>query len=110
MKKRRKRLLHKCGCQECRQHPHSRQAQEHKAINRVVATFDEKSRRRFVGVLALQLGRGGLARAHEITGLSRTTIRVGRDEIRRRDGSRSIRHAGGGRVALEKSDLNSWKF
>jgi hypothetical protein len=109
MKKRKKGQLHTCGCEACRQHLHSRQAQQHKAINRVVATFDEKSRRRFVGLLALQLGRGGLERVHEITGLSRTTIRVGREEIRRSDRSRRIRQAGGGRIALEKSDLKSWK-
>ncbi len=110
MKKRTKRHIRKCGCQDCSQHPHSRQAQQHKAINRVVATFDEKSRRRFAGLLALQFGRGGVERAHEITGLSRTTIRVGREEIHRTDRIRSIRRPGGGRIALEKNDLKSWKF
>jgi len=49
-------------------------AKEHQAINRVVAGLDEKNRRRFVGVLALQWGRGGIARLIEITGLSRNTI------------------------------------
>jgi hypothetical protein len=63
MKKRRKHHIHKCGCQDCSQHPHSRQAQQHKAVNRVVATFDEKSRRHFAGLLALQFGRGGVSRA-----------------------------------------------
>lgn len=110
MKNRKKRHLHKCGCQDCRQHPYSRQAQQHKAINRVVASFDEKSRRRFVGLLALQLGRGGLEHAHEITGLSRTTVRVGREEIRRTDRSPRVRRSGGGRIAFEKSDPKSWKF
>jgi hypothetical protein len=109
MKKRKKSRSHKCECQDCSQHPHSHQAQEHKAINRVVATFDEKSRRRFVGLLALQLGRGGLERAHEITGLSRTTIRVGRAEVRRTDRRPRVRRAGGGRMALKKSGLKSWK-
>jgi hypothetical protein len=52
MKKRKKGQLHKCGCEACHQHPHGRRAQQHQAINRVVATFDEKSRRRFVGLLA----------------------------------------------------------
>jgi hypothetical protein len=110
MKKRKKRHVHKCGCQDCSQHPHSHQAQQHKAINRVVATFDEKSRRRFVGLLALQFGRGGIERAHELTGLSRATIRVGRKEVHRIDRIRSIRRSGGGRMALEKNDLKSWKF
>ena len=110
MKKPKQRQIHQCRCRACGQHPFGRQAQQHKAINRVVATFDEKSRRRFVGLLALQLGRGGLERAHEITGLSRTTIRVGREEIRRTDRSPSVRRAGGGRLAFEKSDPKSWKF
>ena len=107
MKKRQKRRRHKCECQACRQHPHSHQAQQHKAINRVVATFDETSRRRFVGLLALQLGRGGLERVHEITGVSRTTIRVGREEIRRTDRDRSIRRPGGGRVTIKKNTPKS---
>jgi hypothetical protein len=110
MKKRRACRSHKCECQDCSQHLHSHQAQQHKAINRVVATFDEKSRRRFVGLLALQLGRGGMERVHEITGLSRTTIRVGCAEVRRTDRSPSVRRPGGGRIALEKNGLKSWKF
>ena len=110
MKKQKKRRIYRCTCRDCGQHPFGRQAQQHKAINRVVATFDEKSRRRFVGLLALQLGRGGLERAHEITGLSRTTIRVGREEIRRTDRSPRVRRSGGGRMAFEKSDPQSWKF
>ena len=110
MKKPKKRQRYRCCCRDCGQHPYGRQAQHHKAINRVMVTFDEKSRRRFVGLLALQLGRGGLERAHEITGLSRTTIRVGREEIRRTDRSPGVRRGGGGRRALEKNDPKSWKF
>lgn len=110
MKKQKKRQINPCRCRGCGQHPYGRQAQQHKAINRIVATFDEKSRRRFVGLLALQLGRGGLERVHEITGLSRTTIRVGREEIRRTDRSPRVRRSGGGRRAFEKSDPTSWKF
>jgi hypothetical protein len=74
-----------------------------------MATFDEKGRRRFAGLLALQLGRGGLQLAHEITGVSRVTIRAGRQEIRRTDRTLGVRHAGAGRPALEKNDPRSWK-
>ena len=109
MKKSKQRQIYRCRCQECDQHPYGRQAQHHKAINRVMATFDEKSRRRFVGLLALQLGPGGLERAHEITGLSRTTIRLGREEVRRTDRSPRARRAGGGRLAVEKNNPKSWK-
>ena len=40
-------LEHSCLCATCREHPRSREAQEHRAINRVLATLNEKSRRRF---------------------------------------------------------------
>ena len=97
--------LHRCPCQVCHEHPYSRVAQEHRAINRVLAGLDEKSRRRFAGLLALRLGRGGVQRVHEITGMSRTTIGVGQAELRRTDRVKGIRRAGGGRPAVEKSVL-----
>ena len=84
-------------------------AHEHQAINRVIASFDEKGRRRFAGLLALQLGRGGVQRAHEITGLSRMTIRAGRKEIGQTDRTLGVRHAGAGRPTSEKSVLDSWR-
>lgn len=56
MRPSRKPNLHKRICQTCRQHPYSAVAKEHQAINRVVAGLDEKNRRRFVGLLALQRG------------------------------------------------------
>ena len=97
--------IHSCQCQACREHRYSRVAQEHRAINRVLAGLDEKSRRRFAGLLALRRGRGGVQRVHEITGLSRTTIGVGQAELRRTDRVKGIRRAGGGRPAVEKSVL-----
>ena len=97
--------LHKCICQTCQQHPYSAVAKEHQAINRVVAGLDEQNRRRFVGLLALQWGRGGIARLIEITGISRNTICRGRAEVRRADrasGGR-VRRTGAGRPATEKN-------
>lgn len=95
--------IHNCQCQACREHRYSRVAHEHRAINRVLAGLDEKSRRRFAGLLALRLGRGGVQRVHEITGLSRTTIGVGQAELRRTDRVKGVRRAGGGRPAVEKN-------
>lgn len=103
MKKRKQRLLRRCPCATCQQHPHGKLAQEHQAINRVLVALDEKSRRRFAGLLALQIGRGGIERVHEISGLSRTTIRVGRNELGRVDRRTGIRRSGGGRIAIEKN-------
>lgn len=100
--KARRRTRH-CECETCKLHPYGRAAREHQAINRVMATFDEKGRRRFVGLLALQLGRGGVQLVHEITGLSRMTIRAGQKEISRTDRTPGVRRSGAGRPAFEKS-------
>lgn len=98
-----------CVCETCQQHPYSAVANEHRAINRLVATMDEKHRRRFVGLLALQWGRGSIQLLSTITGLDRATIRRGRAEVQRADRKTRgrVRHTGGGRRAIEKKSLAS---
>ena len=103
MKQVRRRRVHPCGCQQCQQHPYSQVADEHRAINRVLVTLNEKNRRRFAGVLALQQGRGGVEAVMRITGLSRNTIVRGRDELQRNDRQAGIRQAGAGRLLAEKN-------
>lgn len=100
--------MHRCACQPCNQHPYSALAREHKAINRVVAGLDEKNRRRVVGLLSLQWGRGGIERLVEITGISRNTICRGRSEAQRIDRATTgrVRRAGGGRRTVEKNTHN----
>ena len=98
--------VHRCGCEECRLHPHSALSREHRAINRVMAGLNEKSRRRFAGVLAMQWGRGGVQRVRVITGLSRNTICRGQSEVVRGERVEErgrVRHTGGGRPTGEKS-------
>jgi len=97
--------LHVCTCFNCSSHPRSLIAKLHRGINRVAATLDEKSRRRFVGLLAIQQGWGGVQQMWRITGLSRTTILRGRREIERshRSHRKRIRTQGGGRQAVEKN-------
>lgn len=110
MKHKTKRADHKCTCITCREHPWSAVAKEHRAINRVLTALNEKSRRRFAGLLALQWGRGGVERLSELTGLSRPTIRRGRDEVQRverRTERNRIRRVGAGQPAVEKSILAS---
>ena len=109
MRNQKGRAVHKCTCDTCRNHPCCAVAKEHRAINRVLVTLDERNRRRLAGVLALQWGRGGIQRLNKITGLSRNTIRRGRDEITRgRSTSQSaIRRSGGGRKRVEKNNLAS---
>ena len=97
---------HTCTCSTCRDHPYAAVAKQHTAINRVLATLNEKSRRRFVGLLALQGGRGRLERLSEITGLSRPTIRRGRAEVQqveRAAESSRVRRSGAGRPRVEKN-------
>jgi hypothetical protein len=81
-------------------------AEEHRAINRVLATLDEKERRRFVGLLALKQAQGGIAQLIAITGLSRNTIAKGRQEVGRLETKElrgRTRRAGSGRKAVEKN-------
>ena len=101
--------LHKCVCQACQQHPYGAVAKEHQAINRLIAGLDEKNRRRVVGLLALQWGRGGIARLIEITGISRNTICRGRAEVQREDRATAgrARRTGAGRPAIEKNSRGS---
>jgi hypothetical protein len=85
-------------------------AEHHRAINRVLATLDERNRRRFVGLLALQWGWGGVQRLIEITGLSRNTIARGRLELQRPQRAPKttrVRQAGAGRKRIEKNSRGS---
>jgi hypothetical protein len=102
--------LHRCTCETCQQHPRSEIAQEHHAINRLLAILDEKRRRRFAGLLALSAEHGEIQRLIEISGLSRNTICRGRDEIKRVEPHamrNQVRGAGGGRKPVEKKTRKS---
>lgn len=101
-----KRKVHRCECVDCRSHPRSATADEHRAMNRLLATLDEKNRRRMVGVFALQCGWGSVELLHEITGLSCPTIRRGRDEVRQNEVDAApgqVRRTGAGRPTVEKN-------
>jgi DeoR/GlpR family transcriptional regulator of sugar metabolism len=71
--------------------------------------LDERSRRLFAGLLARQLGRGGIHRVLEITGFSRMTIRRGLRECDKSQPAdlERVRRAGGGRQLIEKKALKS---
>lgn len=102
--------LHQCDCEICRQQPRSEIAKEHRAINRLLATLDEKSRRRLVGLLALTAKHGDIQRMIDITGLSRNTICRGRDEIKRVEPLVTrgrVRRLGGGQQPVEKKSRKS---
>jgi len=99
-----RRPVYRCPCSTCCRQPESPIAQEHTAINYLLATLDEKARRQCAGLLALQRGRGGLTRLAQITGLSRNTIRRGQSEIQAcvPASTERIRQPGGGRKPIEK--------
>ena len=94
-----------CTCWDCLESPAGKIAEDHRAINRVLAQFDERQRRLLAGLLAEAEGHGGIVRVAQITGLSRTTIARGMAELRTRatlDAGR-VRRPGGGRPRLEKN-------
>ena len=68
-------------------------------------TLDEKNRRRFIGLLAIQQGDRSIALLSRITGLSRNTIYRGKREVEHpsRKRRRRIRTPGAGRPLTEKN-------
>ncbi len=72
----------------------------------LMPVMDERLTRLWAGAEAEAIGAGGMAIVEEATGLSRTTIRAGRDELR--DGVAradvvNVRRTGGGRPAIEET-------
>ena len=75
---------------------------------RLLATLNEAQARWFVADKALDLGRGGVSRLSQVTGMSRMTITKAIKELRRRGALRPaamgrIRRAGAGRKRIEES-------
>ena len=101
-------LIHACECPRCRQYPKGRVAREHRALNRLIAASDERSRRLLAGFLARQHGRGGITLLARITGLDRDTVARGQRELRQpfRSSGR-IRRRGAGGQRVEKKVLGS---
>ncbi len=99
--------VHKCCCNECIEQPNGETALLHISINRLVAALDEKYRRQFAGLLALQFGHGGIQYLSKITGLNRETISRGKREVEQANADLDgrIRAPGGGRHKAEKKNL-----
>jgi hypothetical protein len=93
-----------CPCHDCTTNPAGETARLHAGMNLMVATLDEKNRRRFAGLWATQLGYGGVQSVARITGLSRTTITRGQQEVEQgtTPSERRVRAPGGGRKLIEK--------
>ena len=98
-----RRLVHACECPSCRQHPNGTVAREHRALNRLIAASDERTRRLLAGFLARQHGTGGITLLARITGLDRNTVARGRSELRQPfRASGRIRRPGAGGQRVEK--------
>lgn len=107
-RKQARRPVHPCECPACRRHPHGRVAREHRALNRLIAAADERTRRLIAGFLARQHGRGGITLLARVTGLNRNTIARGRRELRQPGRApHRVRRPGGGRRRVEKKVLGS---
>jgi hypothetical protein len=68
--------------------------------------MDERLTRLWAGAEAEAIGEGGISTVEEATGMSRTTIRVGRDELREGVAAADVvrvRRAGGGRPPIEET-------
>jgi len=102
MTEKRPKTPHLCQCTQCVEHATEATAQLHRQINQLVAILNEKHRRQFVGLLAWQLGRGGVTTMAKVTGVSRNTISRGQRELTASDLSERIRAKGGGRPPTEK--------
>jgi Rhodopirellula transposase DDE domain len=73
----------------------------------LVPVLDERGRRRFAAAEARMAGRGGVSAVSRITGLARSTIRRGLDELERLAGdavSGRVRRPGGGRKKATEVD------
>jgi len=98
-----RRAVHACGCSRCRRYPKGRVARQHRALNRLIAASDERTRRLLAGFLAREYGRGGISLLERITGLDRNTVARGQRELRQpfRSSGRT-RRPGGGPPRVEK--------
>ena len=97
-----------------RTHEQSDERMRHRAEHEIRRKYrslfpamDERQRRLWAGAEAESYGEGGITAVERATGLSRTTIRAGRDELRAgldNTGIVHARRAGGGRPRLEDND------
>lgn len=91
-----------CQCTQCLERPDRATAQLHLHILEMATLLNEKHRRQFAALMALQFGHGGIKQVAEITGLSRNTIARGKRDLTQADFTSSVRTAGAGRQLIEK--------
>ena len=93
--------VHQCECRDCRAHRRGDVARQHRLINRLLASGNERVRRLFAGFVAEHVA-GGVSQTARITGLDRKTIAKGIGELGKTSGpDEHVRRAGGGRKRVE---------
>lgn len=100
------RAVRACGCAACRSGEDHPLRREHEAMNAMMAELNERQRRLYAATEAKRLGRGGVVRVEEITGMSRDTIRRGTLELAGAippPPAGRTRARGGGRPGIEQS-------
>lgn len=91
-----------CQCTQCLERADRATAQLHSHILEMAALLNEKHRRQFAALMALQFGHGGIKQVAEITGLSRNTIARGKRDLTEADFTSAVRLKGAGRKLTEK--------
>lgn len=99
-----------CWCAACHEGSDHPDRVLHQQMNLLLSRLDEPQRRWYAAVEANRLGRGGVCRVAEITGLDEQTIRRGQQEVA---GSladvpvKRHRRPGGGRSPVERKTPRS---
>ena len=75
------RAVRVCVCPTCAEHPRGKLAREHKVINALIGSLDEKMARRLAGLLARKERHGGITLMSKVTGMGRRTILIGMREL-----------------------------
>ncbi len=104
--------IHQCQCPHCQQQDTHPDQLRHRRVNLLMSTLNEQQRRWYVALESFKIGRGGINRMNQITGMDHKTIRRGREEFEAELKGRPmnrIRVEGGGRPTVEKKQQKSSK-
>ena len=97
--------VHRCQCSNCQQPGGHPDRLLHHQMNLFLSRLDEQQRRWYVALEATRIGRGGVTRVSQITGMHVDTIRRGQGELSSELADRPldrVRLPGGGRPPVEK--------
>lgn len=103
------RTINVCQCPPCQDNAEHPDRVLHQRMNLFMSRLDEQQRRWYAALESWQLGRGGVRRVSQITGLSEKTIRRGRKELATLLAERPltrVRQPGGGRRKAIEANLD----